>query len=206
MRRDIVYYYNCPLEPVFNAFVQAANQRFGKDCQVEPCKTLKFGLNYSFKYNMNGGVVTAHFMPYQNGTAIDLHYTIVQAFGGRYKAHAEDLTEFVNGLLQTQGSVIDLDPDSFTAYEQQAPAQPQPQQPQPQQPQPQQQPVMQYPPSGQPQMNGKACPKCGTVNVPDALFCVNCGNKLVQQAFCVSCGSPLTAGANFCPRCGAKQR
>ena len=198
MRRDLVYYYECPLEPVFGAFVQAANQRFGKNCKVEAYKTISFALNYSFKYNMNGGALTAHFMPYQNGTAVNLRYTIVQAFGGRYKAHAADLTEFVNGLLNAKGTIIDLGIDSFLAYEQQTP------------PAPQQvvqaQPVMQYPPTGQPASNGITCPKCGAVSVPDARFCVGCGNKLVQQSVCVSCGSPLSANANFCPRCGAKQR
>lgn len=63
MRRDLFYFYPLPVQPVSDAFVQAANQRFGKQCKVEPYKTVNFGLNYSFKYNMNGGALTIHFMP-----------------------------------------------------------------------------------------------------------------------------------------------
>ena len=77
MRRDLAYFYERPINEVFAAFEQAANQRFGKDCKTEPCVRLTFGLNFSMKYNMNGGSVTAHFMPYQNGTAVNLRYSIV---------------------------------------------------------------------------------------------------------------------------------
>lgn len=122
MKRDIVYYYERPLNNVFAAFVQAANQQFGKNCKIDQGKTIRFALNYSFKYNMNGGAVTAHFMPYQNGTAINLRYTVVQLFGARYRQHAEDLTGFVNGLLQTQGSVIAVPLQSFLDYEAQTPS------------------------------------------------------------------------------------
>ena len=117
MRRDLAYFYERPINEVFAAFEQAANQRFGKDCKTEPCVRLTFGLNFSMKYNMNGGSVTAHFMPYQNGTAVNLRYSIVQAFGARYKAHAHDLTLFVNGILRVAGQPIQLDVDRFLDYE-----------------------------------------------------------------------------------------
>ena len=31
MRRDLCYFYPVPVEPVFDAFVQAAKQKFGKN-------------------------------------------------------------------------------------------------------------------------------------------------------------------------------
>ena len=101
MRRDLVYFYPAPMKLVYDAFYNAANQRFGKDCKADPFKTLQFGLNYSFKYNMNGGSITAHFMPYQNGIAVNLRYTIIQAFGARYQKHAQDYTAYVDGLLNS---------------------------------------------------------------------------------------------------------
>ena len=70
MRRDLVYFYPCPKDAVFNAFLRTANEKFGKNCKKDPNgNSISFGLNFSFRYNMNGGACTIHFMPYQNGTA-----------------------------------------------------------------------------------------------------------------------------------------
>ena len=55
MRRDLVYFYPLPINQVYDAFTQGANQKFGKSCKFDPYKTLSFALNFSFKYNMNGG-------------------------------------------------------------------------------------------------------------------------------------------------------
>ncbi|MBQ1686823.1 MAG: zinc ribbon domain-containing protein [Ruminococcus sp.] len=190
MRRDLAYFYERPINEVFAAFEQAANQRFGKDCKTEPCVRLTFGLNFSMKYNMNGGSVTAHFMPYQNGTAVNLRYSIVQAFGARYKAHAHDLTLFVNGILRVTGQPIQLDVDRFLDYEagvpSVAPAQASP--------------ALQ-------QTAGVTCPRCGTGCAAGELFCSSCGTPLQQPerpAFCTNCGASLRQEGKFCHRCGAK--
>jgi class 3 adenylate cyclase len=42
---------------------------------------------------------------------------------------------------------------------------------------------------------------CQAENLPDALFCAECGGKM--ESPCPACGVPNTAGANFCRRCGA---
>lgn len=165
MRRDLFYFYPLPVQPVSDAFVQAANQRFGKQCKVEPYKTVNFGLNYSFKYNMNGGALTIHFMPYNNGTAVDLHYTIVQAFGARYQKHADDVLIFVNAALGAQAQRVALDLNQFLAYEAGVPAAPMTYASQPQVAQPA------APPK-------RFCTNCGTPTVPNALFCTKCGKKL----------------------------
>ncbi len=117
MRRDLVYYYEAPLTAVQDAFIQAAKGKFGKDCTIDSGKSISFALNFTFKYNMNGGKLTIHFMPYQSGTAVNLRYTIVQAYGARYKAHARDLTVFVNGLLHVQGVITKVDVNLFLQYE-----------------------------------------------------------------------------------------
>ena len=211
MRRDLVYFYDRPLGAVFDAFVQAANRKFGKNCKIEQNRTISFALNYSFKYNMNGGSVTARFMPYQNGTAVNLRYSIVQLFGARYKAHAQDLTMFVNGLLQTAGSLIQLDVQQFLAYEQQAgPAGPvfvqsaqNPYIPQQQMQQPM--PPQAVPPQAVPPQGSIPCSQCGAVNNARAKFCVRCGREM-QQSFCPRCGAMPEGTEAFCVRCGNKLR
>jgi hypothetical protein len=46
-----------------------------------------------------------------------------------------------------------------------------------------------------------ACPKCRTLNRPDALFCDSCGTKLIKQ--CADCGRSMNLDARFCDSCGA---
>lgn len=190
MRRDLAYFYPLPVNQVFDAFYRAANQKFGKQCKADPFKTIQFALNYSFKYNMNGGSITAHFMPYQNGTAVNLRYTIVQAFGARYQAHARDYTQFADGLLHTTGKPANINIQQFLDYEArtpsnmpaqgQPPMQQAPQQQMPQQPmqgqQPMQRPVQQ--PAPQQGMGNSFCTKCGAPLAQNANFCVKCGNKI----------------------------
>lgn len=166
MRKDICYFYPAPVNAVYDAFVQAAYQQFGKRCKTEPYKTINFGLDYSFKYNMNGGSLTAHFMPYQNGTAINLRYTMAQVVAGGYKKHAGDYTACISRILGVPAQPIVLDVNQFLAYEANTPAQPV-------QPAPVQQPAAPQP-------------------APKKLFCMNCGAKLVEGAmFCMNCGQKI---------------
>ena len=44
------------------------------------------------------------------------------------------------------------------------------------------------------------CPACGTANIADAKFCVECGARL--SVTCRSCGTPHAPGAKFCAECG----
>ena len=189
MRRDLVYFYERPVKAVFEAFEQAANRQFGKNCKTEPYVRLSFGLNYSFKYNMNGGSLTAHFIPYQNGTAVNLRYSIVQPFGARYKAHAHDLTQYVNGVLRVAGQQIQLDVSRFLEYAAGAPA---------------------SVPVQKQAAGGVKCPRCGAGCAEGELFCSSCGMALTQPeqqerpVFCTSCGAVLRQDGRFCHRCGAK--
>jgi len=45
------------------------------------------------------------------------------------------------------------------------------------------------------------CPRCETINVPDARYCVSCGEKLREP--CVRCGSLNWVHAARCQHCGA---
>lgn len=61
------------------------------------------------------------------------------------------------------------------------------------------------------------CPNCGEDIAPDALFCNNCGTKVVKaapaaveaapvnaQRLCPTCGQPVGKDNLFCNNCGAK--
>jgi predicted amidophosphoribosyltransferase len=47
---------------------------------------------------------------------------------------------------------------------------------------------------------GVACPQCGTVNEPEAMFCASCGKPL-RMGTCPSCGSEIDPEADFCEVC-----
>lgn len=44
------------------------------------------------------------------------------------------------------------------------------------------------------------CPKCGTRNDSDALFCSNCGGK-IRENVCPYCNNPIEPGTDFCEVC-----
>ncbi len=51
------------------------------------------------------------------------------------------------------------------------------------------------------------CPNCGGDVPRDALFCNNCGSKIVKETSgrrCSNCGMPLAADSMFCAYCGTK--
>ena len=115
MRRDLCYYFAADVCSVYNAYLMAAgNQQFRRECRQEPYHTLGFGLNFSMKYNMNGGSCTIHFIPYQGGTAVDLRFSIAQLAGARYKRYAADLTNTVIRSLDITAQPIRLNIEEFT--------------------------------------------------------------------------------------------
>ena len=48
--------------------------------------------------------------------------------------------------------------------------------------------------------NAVACPHCGALNEPDALFCASCGNA-IGMTKCPNCGAEVDADADFCESC-----
>ena len=52
---------------------------------------------------------------------------------------------------------------------------------------------------------GAVCSACGASISAGAKFCPECGAKQNAGAFCTACGAAITPGAKFCPECGAKQ-
>jgi membrane protease subunit (stomatin/prohibitin family) len=47
------------------------------------------------------------------------------------------------------------------------------------------------------------CPNCKTQLPAGALFCSNCGAKMVSTATCPKCNTAVPAGSKFCSSCGA---
>lgn len=187
MRRDICHYYERKLPEVFEAYRNAIMSKFGKNCQALPYHTISFGLNYSFRYNMNGGFCTIHFLPWQTGTAVDVRYTIMQAMGARYGKHDRDLTGDVMAFLGIPAQDINIPVDVFmdernkvyAGYGQpnNPSAQPAPQ-PAPQQVQQAPQPAPQHIPQQPAPQSAGFCGGCGSPVSADAVFCGKCGRRL----------------------------
>jgi len=47
---------------------------------------------------------------------------------------------------------------------------------------------------------GVPCPKCGTINDPEAKYCESCGS-LLHTGTCPNCGSEIDSDADFCEYC-----
>ena len=109
MRRDLFHYFEADVKNIYAAYLKAAKEKFGKDCSATPYHSVSFGLNFSFKYNMNGGACHIHFIPYKSGTAVGLRYTIVQLFGARYEAHDSDMLSYVEREVGTKAKSINID-------------------------------------------------------------------------------------------------
>ena len=62
------------------------------------------------------------------------------------------------------------------------------------------QPVQQQQMQQQQQAAGKACPFCGAINEPEAMFCTQCGQP-INTTTCPHCGSEIDPDADFCEVC-----
>lgn len=175
MRRDVFHYFATDVPNVFNAYCQAVKEKFGQTCTALPYHTLSFGLGFSFRYNMNGGSCNLHFIPYNNGTAVCVHYSIAQALGARYGAHDKHMLELVEKKLNVKSQSVDLNVEMFLNEENrltsaQAPT-----------PAPTPTPIPTPTPVqvAEPQQQSLAifCPNCGIKFGEKDVFCYNCGKK-----------------------------
>jgi len=189
VRRDVCYYFPVDVRSLYNAYLSAAtNPQFRRGCTAEPYKRISFGLNFSMKYNFNGGACNLHFIPYGQGSAVDLRFSIAQLAGARYGRYAEDLTKAVEKILGVSSQPAKIDIEQFlsdggeTAEE----------------------PVTAAPVA--PSAPLRVCTQCGTQLNEGDVFCKNCGQRYeTPKRFCSDCGKELPADARFCPSCGKKQ-
>ena len=113
MTRDICHYYEKDIKSVYAAYIDAIKQGLKKGCQEYPYYKICFSLGFSIKYNMNGGACTFHFIPYGNGTAVNVRYSIVQAFGAKYEAHDKNFTNLVVNILKVEAQNIQIPIEEF---------------------------------------------------------------------------------------------
>lgn len=198
MREDVCYRFSADVKTVYGAYLKAAQSPpFERTCSQEPFHTFSFGVNYSFKYNMNGGSCILHFIPYEGGTAVDLRFVIAQAWGAKCEKYAQELTDRAAALLRETPRRCTIPIEAFTdennkIYEHKPvvistpiPA-----------------PVPAPAPTPVP---AAFCTNCGRAISSADQFCSGCGTRLKKmQKFCTQCGTPAEPDAAFCCRCGTK--
>ncbi len=190
MKRDLGYYVEANIEQVFNAYLAAAsNEPFKRECTPYPFCSIFFGLHFSFKYNMNGGYCEIQLMPYGNGTAVNIHFSIIQAIGSRCEKYAQDLNSAMQGYLPVLCQPATYDLNLFLKYQDQFEQKPVP-------------PTSPVPP----QAPARFCTNCGAPQATDARFCAKCGTPLSApiKKLCPNCNAEAQDGAVFCTSCGTR--
>ena len=197
MTRDVGFYVDAPVAQVYQAYLDAAtHEPFERDCDQKPYYQISFGVNFSFKYNMNGGACHIHLMPSGNGTAVNMRFSIAQAMGARYERYAEDLNKAMQRYLPVCPRPMNYNVDDFlNPYNQVTPqsiqsapiAKPAPVAPQPA-------------PVAKPQ--GATCKNCGNPLAESDRFCSQCGTPATREKLCTACGTFLPDNALFCTNCG----
>ena len=203
MRRDVCYFFPADVVSVYNGYIAAAtNSRFRRECKEEPYHTINFGINFSMMYNMNGGSCTIHFIPYQGGTAVDLRFSIAQLTGARYEKYAKDLTEAAMAVIGVTAQIFKLDVEEFLKESNKVT--PQSANAAAPQPAPPPEPFVPTPTAETvtPPAQEKSCTNYGAALIDGAMFCSNCGTKVVTQRFCSQCGNAVSPEAAFCSNCG----
>ena len=216
MRRDVCYMFPVSVERLYKAYLAAAtNDRFRREPEEKPYHTMSFGLNFSMKYNFNGGACTLRFMPYQGGSAVNMRFSIAQLVGARYEKYAQDLTETAAKILDSMWRTADINVDDFmlpqnmitpngprtlpaAAYRPEpAPAyQPEPAPAYKPEPAPAPQPAVPA---------QRVCAQCGKTIRDGDRFCTGCGHPVAPaERFCGKCGAKAARDAAFCGACGNK--
>ena len=203
MRRDVQYLYHADAVSVYNAFLTSAkNEPFDRDCSEEPFCTISFGLNFSMKYNMNGGSCIINFFPTEGNTLVNMRFVIAQAMGARYKKYADDLTEYVNRMLGTMPEEVEFEVDDLLKT---APRITPESFAKPVCPQAEVCPAVEDTTFEAPVCEEVTPPAENSAPVSSfaPAFCSNCGNKLGENdAFCGMCGKKVAPTAKFCTNCG----
>ena len=187
MRRDIGFYVAAPIEKVYQSYLSAAaGKPFNRSCAQEPYHTISFGLNFSFKYNINGGSCTIHFAPDGAGTAVNFRFSIVQMAGARCARYAQDMNDAMQRYLPVVPRPMDYNIEDFLRYKNSVNA-----------------PLASSAPAAAAQ-NAKFCGHCGSPMSPDARFCGHCGTAAPAARTCSYCGTEADAGSLYCSHCGKR--
>ena len=192
MREDVCYRFSADVQTVYGAYLKAAQSPpFERTCSQEPFHTFSFGVNYSMKYNMNGGSCILHFISYEGGSAVDLRFVIAQAWGAKCEKYAQELTDRAAALLGELPRRCSIPIDTFTNENNKVYAH---------------KPVVPAASAPAPVPAPSAfCTNCGKAIGANDQFCAGCGTRLKKaQKFCTQCGTPAEPDAAFCCRCGTR--
>lgn len=101
MNKSFNFYYSIDLPKLYRAYENAIKYLFKKNSSTQDPRILSFPLDFSLKYNMNGGTCNVVFSSLDfNSTRVEIKYSVLQASGARCKAHADDLINQVAQILQ----------------------------------------------------------------------------------------------------------
>ena len=209
MKRDIFYYYPSPIEAVYEAHTAAIKDVFGKSGDGKAPHTVSFELNFSLKYNMNGGVCRIHLKSYREGTAVRLCYTVAQAVGAKCEAHAGELAKAVGTALNSVAERLSMTAEVFESCDKadEEPIKdpldlPPVTEPAPVYKAPE---VYNMPLYGAPPIytapTGRAQPVYGNSPFSPAAQ----ASTQPQARFCSRCGKPFKTDDKFCSGCGARR-
>lgn len=192
MRRDIGFYIEANVQRVYQAYLDAATHKpFERSCNEEPWHTISFGVNFSMKYNMNGGTCHIHFMPWGNGTAVNMRFSLAQAMGARYERYAEDLNRAMQAYLPVTVQPAAYNMDDFLKPENQISSAPRP---------------YVVAPAAPAAPVALTCAQCGSELAAGARFCSHCGAPVAapKERICPNCQNKEQETASFCSNCGTK--
>ena len=109
MRKDICRYFEgADIDSVFKAYMASIKQNFTPKCSTRSNDFIRFKYSASLRYNMNGGVCSLYLMPYKEGTAVCIRYTIYQAVAGFYQKHEQDMLYTAENLLHVKGEKVNI--------------------------------------------------------------------------------------------------
>ena len=211
MKRDVGFYIEANIEQVYYAYLKAAiNKPFERSCKEEPFHTISFGVNFSFKYNMNGGACTIHLMPWGSGTAVNIRFSIAQAAGARYEKYANDLNAAMQAFLPVVPCPAAFNVDDFLNPQNQVTPEKLQNNTAPVASAPIQETPVATPvapaPASETSFIAAFCTNCGTKLSPNGRFCPGCGTQTAAPAYkvCPNCHAQANSSASFCTSCGTR--
>lgn len=171
MIRDVCYFFETDVQSLYRAYLKAAGgEQFRGECGQEAYNSFAFGLNYPDVYNISGGVCKLSFIPYKNGSAVNISVSCEEA-DAKFGKFAEDLTQEVANLLCKAAYYINIAAEEFAKENSGA--------------------VQGEEAEAKTDFQNTATSKPNSqLFIPR--FCTNCGNALKEGTnFCSNCGAKI---------------
>lgn len=159
MIRDVCYFFETDVRSLYRAYFNAVkSDLFRGECREEASSYFSFALNCPEIYNINGGICKLNFIPYKNGSAVNINVSCEEA-GAKFGKFAEDLTQAVANLLCKAAYYINIAAEEFAKEDSEA--------------------VQGEAATPNSQLfTPRFCTNCGNALNAGAKFCINCGAKI----------------------------